>query len=174
MLAATQRTAATLAILLAAAAAAPTVAQPGEVRVDTQWVLNWDKAHPGSTVHAALVVEVHDNFHFQSNKPLDPFLVPTTLSATLPEGFTVREIVFPEPVMFEADYSEEPMPVFEHEFVIGIAIEISPDIKPGVYPITSTLGYQACNDKVCPSSSARSAWMKHVDIHSILPTSSIR
>ncbi|MHC4107104.1 MAG: protein-disulfide reductase DsbD family protein [Planctomycetota bacterium] len=156
MLAATKRPVATLAILLAAAAAAaPAVAQPGAIRVDTEWVLDWDKAHPGSTVHAALSVEVHDNFHFQSNKPLDDFLVPTTLSVSAPEGFTVREIVFPKPVMFEAEYSEEPMPVFEHEFVIGIAIEIGPDVEPGVHSITSTLGYQACNDKVCLAPTTR-------------------
>ena len=89
MLAATQRTAATLGILLAAAVATPAVAQPAEVRMDTEWVLNWDKAHPGSTVHAALLVEVHDNFHFQSNKPLDEDLIPTTLDVSPPDGFTV-------------------------------------------------------------------------------------
>ena len=139
-----------LAILLAGGlAAAPAMAQPGGVRVDTEWVFETDAAHPGTTVHAALRVMVHDNFHFQSNKPDDEFLVPTKLTLQPPEGFAVREIVYPEPVMFEAPYSEDPMPVFEHEFVIGVAIDVGPDVVPGEYSVTSTLYYQACDDKVC-------------------------
>ena len=140
---------AALAIVLAGLVAAPALAQPGGVRVDTEWVFETDAAHPGTTVHAALRVMVHDNFHFQSNKPDDEFLIPTTLTLAPLEGFTVREIVYPEPVMFEAPYSEDPMPVFEHEFVIGVAIDVGPDVVPGEYPVTSTLYYQACDDKVC-------------------------
>ncbi len=138
-----------LVALVAAVIAAPVSGQPRGVRVDTEWVFESDAAHAGTTIHAALRVKVHDNFHVQSNKPDDEFLIPTTRTLAPLESFSVREIVYPEPVTFEAPYSEDPMPVFEHEFVIGVAIDVGPDVVPGEYSVTSTLYYQACNDKVC-------------------------
>ncbi len=138
-----------LVALVAAVITAPVSGQPGGVRVDTEWVFESDAAHAGTTIHAALRVKVHENFHVQSNKPDDEFLIPTTLTLAPLEGFSVREIVYPEPVMFEAPYSEDPMPVFEHEFVIGVAIDVGPGVEPGVFSLTTTLYYQACDDKVC-------------------------
>ncbi len=69
-----------LVALVAAVITAPVSGQPGGVRVDTEWVFESDAAHAGTTIHAALRVKVHENFHVQSNKPDDEFLIPTTLA----------------------------------------------------------------------------------------------
>ncbi len=130
--------------------ATPLSAQPGGLEIKTRWVVETDAAHPGRTARAAFEVTIPGKFHVQSNKPLDEFLIPTTLTVTPPEGFTVREIVYPEPVQIEASLiSEELLSVFEQKFVIGVALDVGDNVQPGTYPIAGELRYQACDDKIC-------------------------
>ncbi|MCZ6812089.1 MAG: thioredoxin family protein, partial [Planctomycetota bacterium] len=150
------RTSCAVAIFLAVATApAPASAQPRGAQVDTWWVFETDAAHPGTTIHAALKVNIHGNFHVQSNKPLDEFLIPTVLTVSPPKGFTVRTIVYPEPVMIKVPGLDEPQPGFEQEFVIGVALEVGRDVEPGVYPINISLRYQACDDRICLAPTTR-------------------
>ncbi|MCH8165788.1 MAG: thioredoxin family protein [Planctomycetes bacterium] len=149
-----ERTSCAVAIILAAATA-PASAQPRGPQVDTRWVFEADAAHPGTTIHAALKVNIHGNFHVQSDKPLDEFLIPTVLTVSAPKGFTVRNVVYPDPLMIKVPGFQEPQPGFEQEFVIGVAIEVGRDVEPGVYPINISLGYQACDDRYCLAPTTR-------------------
>ncbi len=115
--------AATAPFLLAIAVGSAASAQMLEVTPQTDWVYDADAAHPGGTIRAALKLEIPGEFHLQSNKPLDEFLVPTVLSLETPKGLTVLEIVYPEHVMF--DVAGEAAAVYEKEFAIGVAIEVS-------------------------------------------------
>ncbi|MHC4776876.1 MAG: cytochrome c biogenesis protein CcdA, partial [Planctomycetota bacterium] len=119
--------------------------------MDTDWVFDATAAHPGGSIRAALQVKLPGKYHVQSNKPADEL--------TPPEGLTVGEVVYPAPVTFEVLGFDEPLAVFDQTFVIGVAIEVGPDVRPGRYTISSSLGYQACDDKVClmPTSAAISA-----------------
>ncbi|MCH8007100.1 MAG: thioredoxin family protein [Planctomycetes bacterium] len=137
-----------LAIFLAATAV-PVSAQPRAVQVETQWVFDSDAAHARSTLHAAFQVKIQESFHVNSNAPLEEFLIPTILTVTPPEGFTVLEVVYPDPIMIRPSFAEVDMAVFEQEFVIGVALEVGPDVQPGMYVISGTLDYQACDDTSC-------------------------
>ena len=143
--------------LTAAILTGPASAQFGDVLVGTQWVFDTDAAHPGGTVHAALQVTLDREYHVNSNKPDEDFLIPTVLTVTPPEGFTVSKIVYPEALMITPGFSDVPMSVFEREFVIGVVLEVGPDVAPGTYSITSKLAYQACNDKFCLAPATKSA-----------------
>ncbi len=142
--------------LTAAILAATASAQLGDVLVGTQWVFATDAAHPGGTVHAALQVRLDKEYHVNSNKPDEDFLIPTVLTVTPPEGFTVSKIVYPKPVMLDVPFSEEPMSVFEQEFVIGVTLQVAEDLQPGTYSIKGELAYQACNDKYCLAPATKS------------------
>ena len=136
-------------VLIAGILTAPAVGQFGQVQIDTDWIFESDAAHPSSTIHAALRVRLERRYHVNSNEPLDEFLIPTALTITPPAGLTVGRIVYPEPIMLDVPFSEEPMSVFEQEFVIGVVLQVAEDLQPGTYSIKSELAYQACNDKYC-------------------------
>ncbi|MHC4415402.1 MAG: protein-disulfide reductase DsbD family protein [Planctomycetota bacterium] len=147
---------AVLATFIAFATATATAsAQFRGVQVDTHWVFDVEAAHAGETIHAALEVKIEEKYHFNSNEPLEEFLIPTILTVTPPEGFTVRQVVYPDPVLLEVNFSQTPLAVFEQTFVIGVALEVGNDVEPGVYPIRSTLRYQACDDKTCLAPTTR-------------------
>ena len=136
-----------LALALTACIASAQTAQPPELKAD--WAFATDAAHPGGVVHAALKVSIGGGFHLQSNKPLDEFLIPTSLTVEPPQGLTVREIVYPPSVEFNV--AGEKALVFDSNFVIGVALTVDETLAPGKHQIKGTFRYQACNDKVCLS-----------------------
>ncbi len=146
---------ATRTILLASALAGPLTAttpaagQGVPLDIESEWVFDADAAHPGGTIRMALKIVMPGKFHVQSDKPDEDF-IPTVLTLIPPDGITVAEIAYPEPEMLEEEMiSDEPIPVFAQEFVIGVAFEVGADVEPGRYPIGIELYYQACDDRIC-------------------------
>jgi cytochrome c biogenesis protein CcdA/DsbC/DsbD-like thiol-disulfide interchange protein/thiol-disulfide isomerase/thioredoxin len=133
--------------IVLAGAAFPAAAQRGGIRVDTQWTLEADGVHPGGELKAALDVQLQESFHVQSNKPLEDFLIPTELKFDPPEGFSVKEIVYPEPILIES--AQQKLAVFEEKFAIGVLIAANGSVAPGEYAIPASLRYQACDDEKC-------------------------
>jgi cytochrome c biogenesis protein CcdA/DsbC/DsbD-like thiol-disulfide interchange protein/thiol-disulfide isomerase/thioredoxin len=106
------------------------------------------KAHAGTTVRAALQVRLPDGLHAQSNKPLKPN-IPTTLTFDVPAGVTVPEVVFPVATEITLPGYDKPLPVFEHDFVIGVQLSLEPSLGPGSIRVQTRLRYQACDDNQC-------------------------
>jgi thiol:disulfide interchange protein len=107
-----------------------------------------DAASPGTTVRAALQVSLPEGFHVQSNKPRDPLLIPTVLTFDAPPGVAVKEIVFPKPVEATVVGFDQPLAVFEREFVVGVQFIFSA-ATTGEVAIPAHLRYQACNETTC-------------------------
>lgn len=105
---------------------------------------------PGTSSKIVLLFQLEDKWHINSNKPLDEFLVPTQLSLEESEVVSIQKIVYPEPKLVKLSFSEEPLSVFEGEFLIGVEIKISDSISAGEsIQIPFALRYQACDDKQC-------------------------
>jgi DsbC/DsbD-like thiol-disulfide interchange protein len=104
---------------------------------------------PGQTVALVLGVELPEKIHVQSDEPRDPFVIPTVLTLTLPDGVTVEEITYPESTDFLLDGWEEPLDVFENEFTIAVRVTLDADVPVGEVVVPGSLLYQACDDRVC-------------------------
>jgi len=127
-------------------------------------ILESTTASPGTAVRAALQVTLPDGFHVQSNKPRDPLLIPTVLTLDPPAGITVKEIVFPKPVETRVAGFDQPLAVFEREFVIGVQFEISAKVAKGAVAIPAHLRYQACNETTCfAPKTAETGWTLTID-----------
>jgi cytochrome c biogenesis protein CcdA len=108
-----------------------------------------DAAHPGSTIRLALRVSFDEGLHVQSNQPRDESLIPTRLWVLAPEGVTDRERVFPSVIDLPLPGFTEPVAVYPHAFVIGVALELDERLPPGPLVIPARLQYQACDDRQC-------------------------
>ena len=134
-----------LAALLGTASAG--VAQPTQIFTET--LLEADGATAGTTVRAALQVQLNAGFHVNSNTPLEDFLIPTALTVTPPDGVGVGEIVYPDAGLLEQIGADTPLAVFEEYFTIGVAFDVAAGLAPGTYAIPGTLRYQACDETMC-------------------------
>ena len=135
------------AVVLLSGLTSPIAAQPPDVTINQ--VAETDAVHPGTTAHMALEVSLDPGFHVNSNTPLDEFLIPTVLMVDPPAGISLDGVAFPEAILLEQAGAEQPLAVFEEEFLIGAALTLDAALPPGSYAVPSTLRYQACNDRMC-------------------------
>jgi thiol:disulfide interchange protein len=118
-----------------------------------------ESAAPGSTVRVALQVALPEGLHTQSNKPRDPLLIPTEITIDAPSGVTVDEIVWPPSTDFVSAGQDKPLAVSEHEFAIGIPLQVAASASPGDISVPVKLRYQACDANICYApTTALSQW----------------
>ena len=103
----------------------------------------------GDTATLKLEVQLPEDIHVQSDKPRDPYVIPTLLTLALPEGLTMGGITYPESTEFQLVGWEEPLLVFEHEFTIEVLLNLDVSLPTGVIVIPGSFLYQACDDQVC-------------------------
>jgi len=103
----------------------------------------------GETIVLELRVDLPKDIHVQSDKPRDPYVIPTLLTLTPPGGTTVKEITYPESTDFLLLGWEEPLLVFENEFTIGVSLTLDVDVPSDGLVVSGNFVYQACDDRVC-------------------------
>jgi cytochrome c biogenesis protein CcdA len=108
-----------------------------------------DGVAAGGSARVALKVVLPEKLHANSNKPRDPSLIPTVVTITPPDGVTVEEIVYPEAEDLNQTGADQPLSVFEREFVIGVVLKIAPAAAPGELTVPARLRYQACDESIC-------------------------
>lgn len=128
---------------------APTSAQFRQPKAELTPAVQQQAIRPGQTVRVELRVELPEDIHVQSDDPRDPYVIPTVLTFTLPEGVTVEEITYPAPTDFLLEGWEEPLAVFENEFTIRVRLALDADVSPGEMVVPGSFLYQACDDTVC-------------------------
>ena len=133
--------------LMLSGLAASSVAQPPTVAIHP--VGETDAVHADTIARVGLDITLDPGYHVNSNTPLDDLLIPTVLRLDPPEGFDLEGVAFPDAILLEQVGAEEPLAVFEEEFVIGAALRVDASLAPGTYSIPGTLRYQACNDRMC-------------------------
>ena len=139
-------------LALAAAAPAPVAAQPMPIGIELAAVSETDGAPAGTTYRAALDARLTPSgrgLHVNSEAPLEDFLIPTVLTLDPPAGITLDGLAWPGPILLEQQGAENPLAVFEEEFVIGAAFALDADLPPGDYVVPGTLRYQACDERMC-------------------------
>ena len=117
------------------------------------------QAHGGDTLRVALKVSLPEGLHTQSDRPRDPTLIPTVLTIDAPAGVTIEELVFPPSTDLKQAGQDQPLAVFEREFLIGVQLKIAPAVPVGMLTIPAHLKYQACDANLCyPPSTADTQW----------------
>lgn len=140
-----------------------TAGAQGRPRATVSSFVETNALQPASTARVALTVSLPEGLHVQSDRPRDPSLIPTVLTIEPPPGVRVTDLVYPHPTDFKLEGQDEPLAVFEHEFVVGAELEIDASVPVGELIIPASLRYQACDDKVCfQPSTAKTGWTVNV------------
>jgi len=134
--------------LVALCLASAAHAQLRGIKADATPVVGSDSVHAGTDVRLALQVSLPQGFHVQSNKPRDPLLIATELTVEPPAGVSVAEVVFPTPVDLKQAGADQPLAVFEQNFLVGVRVAVASGAA-GEIVVPARLRYQACNDTTC-------------------------
>ena len=118
--------------------------------VKTRPYVSLEPVPRGRSFEVAVVADIVRGYHMNSNKPLDEFLIPTTLSAQLPTGFKQLEVFYPEGQLLKFSFSpSKPLSVYSGSATLRVRLEATADAPLGPQTIRLTLRYQACNDTTC-------------------------
>ena len=110
---------------------------------------SFDKVIAGTEFKIAVKVNIDPQWHVNSDKPYEDFLIPSALSIDSTLGFRLFKVKYPNPQDRKLSFSDKPLSVFEKEFYIGSLAMAPANIKPGTYKLAVIFDYQSCNDKTC-------------------------
>jgi thiol:disulfide interchange protein DsbD len=111
--------------------------------------VNPDKVRKGRSAQASVLMEIPQNLHVQSNKPLDKFLIPTKLEVQAPEGVKVGNILYPRAVIRQLAFSKQPVAVYEGKAAIRFNVSVPANYGSSSAELKGNLRFQACNNDSC-------------------------
>jgi len=94
-------------------------------------------------------VTVDEGWHINSQKPLNEFLIATELTVEETQDIESSTIEYPEGKLVSLSFSPEELSVYEGTFDIEARFMIAETISSETPSAKMTLGFQACNDKIC-------------------------
>lgn len=110
---------------------------------------SFDMVHAGGEFKIAIVTNVKDTWHINSNNPKDEFLIPTTVMIDDTINFNLLRIAYPEANDIKLGFSDTPLSVWEGKVYFGGLVKAADNLSPGKYPLIVIVEYQACNDHSC-------------------------
>ena len=108
-----------------------------------------DKAQRGRTVQAAVVMDIPEGFHVNSNKPLGKYAIPTVLKIEAPGGIKVGSVGYPRSALRTFSFTQERLAVYEGRAVMRFSVTIPANYDPGVIELRARVRYQSCSNDVC-------------------------
>lgn len=110
---------------------------------------NFEKLQPGTELKVALIVNINPEWHINSDKPNDEYLIPTMISIKSENNLQLSEIIYPKSHDIDLAFSEQPVSVFEGETKFFGLVQIPKKLAIGNYEFEVIFEYQACNDQTC-------------------------
>ncbi|MGA7852496.1 MAG: protein-disulfide reductase DsbD domain-containing protein [Candidatus Acidiferrales bacterium] len=104
----------------------------------------------GKEFQAAVVAEIRSGYHVNSHKPSDEYLIATTLTPQLPEGFKLVDTIYPAGRQEKFSFSpDKPLDVYTGSVTLKLRLVAEAGAAIGAVKIPAILRYQACNDTTC-------------------------
>ncbi|MBN1480055.1 thioredoxin fold domain-containing protein [candidate division KSB1 bacterium] len=137
-----------LSILLLATAS--TFAQFGTEKIlDVQVVASQDKIVQGEEFKLAIILDIKPTLHINSNKPLNEFFIPTTVTFNPVRNLSFGPVQFPQPELKSFAFSDGKVSIYEGKVVLLVSVSTSPALELTAQSISGLVSYQGCNDTVC-------------------------
>lgn len=137
---------ATLLLLPMTLAATPAQAPPN-IRVNGY--LATDNVQRGRPAQAAIIMEIPDGFHVNSNRPLASYLIATELKFETPKGVKVGRVTYPRALLKNFKFSKDRLSVYEGRAVMRFTVNVPASFESGNADLKARLRYQSCNDELC-------------------------
>jgi len=132
-----------LACVTAAAAPAP------DPNIVVRGYFATDKAQRGRVVQAAVVIDIPSGYHINSSRPLESYLIATSLKVDGPSGVRIGPTLYPRAALRKFKFSKKPLSVYEGRAVLRFNVTVPANYSGGSIELKAHLRLQSCNDEVC-------------------------
>lgn len=110
---------------------------------------NSDKAPRGSVIRAAIVIDIPSGYHINSNRPLEKYLIATSLKIEAPGAVRVGPVAYPRAALRKFKFSEKQLSVYENKVILRFNVPVPANYSGGSIDLKAHLRLQSCNDEVC-------------------------
>ena len=108
-----------------------------------------EPVYAGAQATLTIELQIARNYHINSNKPLQDYLIPTSVEFDPSPGIDFEEAVFPEALVKKLPVSDTPMSVFERAVKITAALRLAEDFSQKEAIVYGRLRSQACDRNSC-------------------------
>jgi len=109
-----------------------------------------DAAPRGGILPLEVLAKIERGWHINAHKPLQPFLIPTELTLTLPSGIEHEAVEYPPPDKRTFAFAGgEELLVYEGKLGLATLLQVPEKFEADSIVIEAVLRYQACNDTTC-------------------------
>jgi len=136
-----------LAITIALFVHAVAAAQAPNIGVNGYFAT--DKAQKGRAVQAAVVIDIPSGYHINSSRPLESFLIPTSLKVEASSGVRVGAVMYPRAALRKFKFSQKQLSVYENKVILRFNVTVPANYSGGSIDLKARLRLQSCNDEVC-------------------------
>jgi len=120
-----------------------------DMKILTAQIKAPDTLQTGKTYQLSISFDIVEDWHINSNKPKEEFLIPTVVQFDSLPALNIHKITYPEEKLVKFGFSETPMSVYEGQGIITCDFSLGDDFPPGESELKIRLKYQGCNDKTC-------------------------
>jgi DsbC/DsbD-like thiol-disulfide interchange protein len=117
--------------------------------VRPQVYLSVDRLPAGETVRFAVVLEIEEGWHINTNPAQPEFVKPTTVTFKGKHGSKLKEITYPKGREFTIAGMKEPQSVYEGKVVLYGDLTVPENAAQETEELTVEVKFQACNEKQC-------------------------
>ncbi|HEY8019842.1 MAG TPA: thioredoxin family protein, partial [Thermoanaerobaculia bacterium] len=103
----------------------------------------------GTTAHLAARVTIVPGWHVNSHQPTFEYLIPTTLTLSLPNGWPAPALRYPKATMRKFAFGPDPLAVYDGKVAVLADVAVPAGAPAGTVPVLASLFYQACNQNEC-------------------------
>ena len=104
----------------------------------------------GGSLGIDVTARIAPGWHVNAHEPNQPFLKPTVLTLTVPEGVRVDAITYPTPEKHAFSFAGgADLLVYQDKLAIKTAIHVPASYAGGQLRVAAELQYQACDDSTC-------------------------
>jgi thiol:disulfide interchange protein DsbD len=115
--------------------------------VTAQVVFSRESVPAGGTYPAAVLVSIHPDWHINSARPHEDWLIPAEVSFDTLIGITPSNFVLPK--AHDMTLFDQPFSVYSNDIVFLFDITIANSVQAGAYDIPVRFTYQPCNNFEC-------------------------
>jgi thioredoxin:protein disulfide reductase len=117
--------------------------------VDVETYLSTDVVVSGTEVQIAVVMGITDGWKINSNRPIQDYLIGTSLDFESRPGVIIAEIQYPRHKLQRFAFAQDQLAIFEGRAPIFMTVRLAEGIQSSEIKLDGRLRVQACNDEIC-------------------------
>jgi DsbC/DsbD-like thiol-disulfide interchange protein len=138
-----------LAVVLLLASTPALSAPAPEPNISVVGYFASDKAQRGRPLRVSIVIDIPSGYHINSNRPLETYLIGTSVKVEPDNGLRAGTVTYPRPLLRTFKFSKKQLSVYEGQARLKFSVTIPANYTDNSAKIKARVRLQSCNDEVC-------------------------